>query len=347
MDTKPKATHSGVWTIDSEKNIQVQCFVMDNGERVLSLRGSSRAMGLTGAGSTALVRNLSSKWIASYLSDGLQQWLSDASKNNLPEYTTNTGRVFVPLEASLFIDVCKAYVDALHDGILSGKQEEIALRMYAIMTAFAKVGLVAIIDEVTGYQDDRDRSELQKILGKYVSNELMPWTRRFPDEFYKQMFRLKGWEYRGKPKPLYAGKLTNMYIYNYLPPGVLDELRSKNPKDPITKTRKHRHHQYLTIDTGVQHLDNQLQQTIALMKASDTWVNSIIFLKKQWANLSRYRFLTDDHKCSNQDSKSPAICGAFAFIIYSSTYWLRYTVFVASSMGACSDNALGLLFPYH
>ena len=52
---------------------------------------------------------------------------------------------------------------------------------------------------------------------------------------------------------------------------MLNELQTKNPKDPDTKNRKHRHHQFLTIDTGAKHLDNQLQQTIALMKAADSW----------------------------------------------------------------------------
>lgn len=52
------------------------------------------------------------------------------------------------------------------------------------MTAFAKTGLVAVIDEVTGYQADRDRDELQKVLEKYISAELLPWAKRFPDEFY-------------------------------------------------------------------------------------------------------------------------------------------------------------------
>lgn len=268
---KIKATHSGKWVIDEQGDISVQCYVMDNGERVLSLRGSSKAMGLTGAGSTALVRNLNARWIAPYLSEGLKDWLYKASRNELPTYYAVNNRNFTPLEASLFIDVCKAYVDALHDGTLTESQAAVAQRMFAIMTGFAKIGLVAIIDEVTGYQEERDRSELQKILMKYISEELMPWTKRFPDEFYKQMFRLKGWDYKGRAKSPYAGKLTNEYIYKYLPEGVLDELKSKNPREGSTKTRKHRHHQFLTVDTGAKHLDNQLQQTIALMKASEDW----------------------------------------------------------------------------
>ncbi len=272
MNKFPKATHSGNWCIDENANVNVQCYVMDNGERVLSLRGSAKTMGLSGGGSTALVRNLNAKWIAPYLSDDLRDWLYKATRNELPDYTSNKGTKFTPIEASLFVDLCKAYVDAMHDGALvTESQKIIAERMYLIMTAFAKVGLIAIIDEVTGYQDDRDRNELQKILAKYISDDLMPWTKRFPDEFYKQMFRLRKWNYRGKEKPSYAGTLTTQYIYDYLPQGVLDELKDKNPKDAATGRRKNKYHQYLTIDTGAKHLDNQLQQTIALMKASETW----------------------------------------------------------------------------
>ncbi len=272
MSNMPKATHSGNWSLNEEGSLTMQCYVMDNGERVLSLRGASKTMGLQGGGSGALVRNLNAKWISPYLSEPLKEWLYMAGRNELPNYLTDKGRNFTPFEASLFVDLCKAYVDALHANSLNlDSQKEIAQKLYGIMTAFAKVGLIAVIDEVTGYQEERDRNELQKILSKYISEELLPWTKRFPDEFYKQMFRLRGWEYRGKSKPPYAGKLTNEYIYDYLPPGVLKELKEKS-KEGINKgKRKERYHQHLTKDTGIPNLDRQLQQTIALMKASDTW----------------------------------------------------------------------------
>lgn len=276
----PNVTHSGNWIIDKEKAISVQCYVTDNSERVLSLRATSRAMGLVGGGSTALVRNLGAKWISPYLSDNLRDWLSLALRNQLPTYI-HRGKEFTPFEASLFIDLCKAYVDAMHDNALETDiQRNVADRLYLIMTAFAKVGLVSIIDEVTGYQDERDRDELQKILAKYISEELLVWTKRFPDEFYKQMFRLRNWDYKGRNKPSYAGQLTNNYIYDYLPPGVLDELKIKNPKDPTTGRRKNKHHQWLTEYTGQKHLDNQLQQTMALMKASDDWEQFDSLFKK-------------------------------------------------------------------
>lgn len=271
MDKEPKVTHYGMWVLDKEKDIKIECYVMDNGERVLSLRGAARTMGLSGNGSQALARNLGAQWISPYLSDKLRDWLEKAVRNELPKYKGVRGRNFLPFEASLFVDLCTAYVDAMHAGDLQTvKQKQTAQRMYIIMTAFAKTGLVAIIDEVTGYQADRDRDALQKVLAAYISEELLPWAKRFPDEFYKQMFRLRGWEYKGKAKPSYAGKLTNEYIYHYLPKGVLEELKNQTPKS-YAGNRTNRYHQHLTEETGLPNLDKQLQQTIALMKASDSW----------------------------------------------------------------------------
>lgn len=268
---EPKVTHYGTWVLDEEKDIKIECYVMDNGERVLSLRGAARTVGLSGNGSQALARNLSAQWISPYLSDKLRDWLEKAVRNELPTYKGVRGRNFLPFEASLFVDLCTAYVDAMHAGDLQTvKQKQTAQRLYIIMTAFAKTGLVAIIDEVTGYQADRDRDALQKVLAAYISEELLPWAKRFPDEFYKQMFRLRGWEYKGKAKPSYAGKLTNEYIYHYLPKGVLEELKNQTPKNDAGN-RINRYHQHLTEETGLPNLDKQLQQTIALMKASDSW----------------------------------------------------------------------------
>lgn len=140
MNEIPKATHSGTWVIDEENDIKIECYVMDNKERVLSLRGAARGIGIKGNGSQALTRNLNSMWISPYLSDGLKEWLSSANRNELPIYLTTRGVQFQPFEASLFVDLCKAYVDAMHDGVLKTEvQKRTAERMYIIMTAFAKL----------------------------------------------------------------------------------------------------------------------------------------------------------------------------------------------------------------
>src|SRR6266487_4094688 len=131
---------------------------------------------------------------------------------------------------------------------------------------------LALVDEATGYQAERDKDELQTILSAYIAPELMPWTRRFPPEFYEQMFRLWGWQYRplSIKRPRHAGKLTSQLIYEKLPPGVLEELRRKNPPDE-TGRRKHKHHQFLTDDVGNPHLEKQLAIVTTLMRISPNW----------------------------------------------------------------------------
>jgi hypothetical protein len=68
-------------------------------------------------------------------------------------------------------------------------------------------------------------------------------------------------------RPRHAGKLTNQLIYEKLPPGVLEELRRKNPPDE-TGRRKHKHHQFLTNDVGNPHLEKQLTVVTTLMRIS-------------------------------------------------------------------------------
>jgi hypothetical protein len=86
------------------------------------------------------------------------------------------------------------------------------------------------------------------------------------------MFRLKGWPYRpikGK-RPREAGKITNKIVYEKLPPGILDELRIKNPV-VRNRQRRSKHHQFLTEDLGHPHLQKHLVAVTTLMRASKTW----------------------------------------------------------------------------
>lgn len=42
------------------------------------------------------------------------------------------------------------------------------------MRVFARVGITALVDEATGYQYDREKNELQKILKAYIAEDLLP-----------------------------------------------------------------------------------------------------------------------------------------------------------------------------
>ncbi len=289
---KPIVTHHGDWVIDKESNITIECYVTNDKKRILSLRGTARMLGLKGAGSTAIARNLNSMWIEPYLTDGLKEWLRDIKNGNIKKIGGTKGANFIPLEGSLFVDICKAYVNAQLDGLFTDKknrvlprwkkQNLIAHKLYGVMSAFAKVGIVALIDEITGYQEDRDRDELHKLLSVYLAEERLAWAKMFPDEFYKQIYKLKGWKYptgSTKRSPL-VGKITNEIVYKRLPEGVLGVLKKRNPIKPDVKRRRWKHHQFLSEDIGQPDLRDHLLQAIALMRASSNWNVFMRLLKR-------------------------------------------------------------------
>ena len=97
----------------------------------------------------------------------------------------------------------------------------------------------------------------------------MPWLPRlFPDEFFKQIYKVYGWPYvaGNRKMPGYVGKFINKYVYGYLPPGVLEKFNEVNP---VLESghRATQNHRWLT-DHGLIHLDRQITSTITVMTLS-------------------------------------------------------------------------------
>jgi hypothetical protein len=136
----------------------------------------------------------------------------------------------------------------------------------------AEVGIVALVDEATGYQSVRDRHELQRILEAYVAQQYLPWTLRFPQEFYQELFRLRKWDWNpdSNKRPKRVGKDTEEIIYDRLPIGVKEKLRENNP-EIRPGYRRYAHHQFLSGDIGNPHLERLVAVVTALMKISPSW----------------------------------------------------------------------------
>lgn len=141
-----------------------------------------------------------------------------------------------------------------------------------LIRGLAEVGIVALVDEATGYQEVRQRYALQEILDAFLLKELAAWAKRFPDDFYQQIYRLRGWEWRGRKfnPPQVVARYTNDFVYERLAPGIREELESRMPRDDAGKKRG-RLHQLLTEDIGHPALAQHLHAVITLMKASKNW----------------------------------------------------------------------------
>jgi hypothetical protein len=267
-----KATHTGELKMGI---INIPCAVLEDGTRVITQRGIYRAIGRsysTGGltpkgGAQPIPRFLSPLNLKPFISDDLRCALEPLRIKG-----KGIGRGAYGFKAEILPEICNVYLDARSAGILTPNQLKFAARCEILMRGFAKVGIIALVDEATGYQEIRDRIALQKILDKYLLAEYAKWAKRFPDEFYQLMFKFKGWQWRGMSinRPSVVGKYTNDLVYERLAPGLLNELRRLNPPDEYGR-RKVRHQQWFTEDIGHPALQKHLAILIAFMKAAPNW----------------------------------------------------------------------------
>lgn len=272
-DSIHKATHEGELKIG---NLAMPCAVLEDGTRVLSERGVTKALGAKRSGShwKRMRESGDGAFLPVYLSAAnlkpfVDAELSMALSHPIKFRGRRGGNPGNGVPATILPKICDTWLKARDAGVLTPQQEHIAAQADLLMRGLAHVGVIALVDEATGYQEVRAKDELNKILERYISKELLPWAKRFPDEFYKQLFRLHGWPYDpgSVKRPSVVGHMTNELIYQKLPPGILDELKRRNPKNE-RGNRIHRHHQFLTDDIGEPHLEKQLAVVTSLMRAS-------------------------------------------------------------------------------
>lgn len=270
----PKATHKGTLQIGGSA---ISCAVLEDGRRVLSETGVTQALGSRSGGSKRTKKALSGQGlpIPVFIAPAnIQPFIPEKMVEGvLQPIVYNDGRRnVVGYDARILPKVCDVWLRAREAQALQKQQLERAQKAEILVRALADVAIVALVDEATGFQDERERDELNKLLSKYLSEERLAWAKRFPDEFYKQIYRLKGWDWPvGKQKTPLLGKITNDIVYDRLPEGVLPKLRELNPTDEETKRRKWKHHQFLSKDVGQPDLRDHLLQLLAIMRISKDW----------------------------------------------------------------------------
>lgn len=281
----PMATHYGEMAIGE---LEISCAVLPDGSRVLSQRGVSKALGRRHGGADykrqevedgggKLPVYLGAKNLIPFISDELRAVVSNFVSYKMMGKTGVSVAQGVP--ASLLPQICDVWLKARDAGALLKSQLPIATRADILMRGLAHVGIIALVDEATGYQRDREKDALAKILEAFVAKEIQPWIKTFPADYYENLFRLRGLEYppeNPRFRPQYFGVLTNDIVYKRLAPGVLEELKKQAAKgNKGTKL-----HQSLTPNIGHQKLREHLASVTTIMKLSHKYTDFIINLNR-------------------------------------------------------------------
>ena len=263
----PKALFGSVETPIKIADIEVPCFVLDDGRRVITMNGMLDTLSMARGGAMVKGMNRLELFVSR---DRIKPFIS----NNLHERIRNPirfriGRITAyGFDSDTLIEIAEAVIQADNAGSLQKQQSGIAHQCRVITASLTRIGLIALIDEATGYQTTRDKDELQQILTAYLLPEHRPWMQTIPAEFTNEIYRVYGWTRTTNNRgPRYAGKLIRNLIYEKLPKPVLPALDSANPSNSKYQ-RKHRHHQFLTEKQGLDHFRSQVITVMTLLRIS-------------------------------------------------------------------------------
>ena len=262
----PRATHEGTLKLGM---VEIPCAVLEDGRRLLTQSGVMLALGRARQAKGRAYYDADVNLPAFLTAKNLKPFISkdlEVTSSQI-EFVTPKGTKAFGYAAEMLPRVCDVYLQAREGLALDKRQEHIAVQAEILVRALAQVGIVALVDEATGYQGVRPQDALQKYLEMIIRKELAAWAKRFPDEFYENIYKLKGWPWPGMGKNRFSvvGKYTRDLVYERLGPGVLKELEVKTPKDDDGK-RKSKMHQWLTDDIGHPMLAQHLHSLIMFQR---------------------------------------------------------------------------------
>ncbi|WP_291365289.1 P63C domain-containing protein [Acetobacter sp. UBA5411] len=275
---------------------KIPCFVLEDGRRVITQGGFTDALGMARGGSMVPGMNrlelfVSRKSINPFINSELRERIANPIAFITPDGLRANG-----FEAELLHDVCEAVLLARSEGKLQRQQWGIASNCELLIRGFARVGIVALVDEATGYQKDREKNALAEILEKFIAKELSAWVPTFSSEFYEQMFRLRGLDFSSEnlKRPQYFGTLTNDIVYKRIAPGVLDELKRVTPRTEKGRPSA-KYFQSLTSNLGYPKLKEHLGAVVAFMKISKDWKSFVSLLDEHYPRFDRTPMLPMDY----------------------------------------------------
>lgn len=250
-------------------DVIVPCYVTQEGQRLISGRAMQDALrivdnvpGKAERAGSRLARLLANKKISPLIFKG------KSADHFSPVKARWQGTVIHGYNGEMLVDICEGMLEARNAGILNTpRQAIIAAQCEMLMRAFARIGIAGLIDEATGYQNIRPADALKAYLEQILKKELSSWVKRFPDEFYENIYKLKDWSWPGMMKNRYSvvAHYTNDLIYERLAPGLREELERRNPMQE-NGSRKSKHHQWFD-DDGEKLFSQQMFTVLALQRA--------------------------------------------------------------------------------
>jgi hypothetical protein len=192
-----------------------------------------------------------------YINKDVMRWIQPI------DFIDEKGQKRQGYRAEILPEICSLYLKARRDKKLYSGQKELAEKAEVLQDGFARVGIIALVDEATGFQFNRKYDALRILLETYLNDTIKSWTKKFPDAFFSQLDRIYGNEKMiMTQRPKHYGKFINTYIYDPIEKGKVNNELDKRYK---ADEKKHKKHQWLT-DFGDDQLRLQIGRILGLLE---------------------------------------------------------------------------------
>lgn len=259
----PEALCEGLLEIGS---VQIECYVLDTQKRVIHKRGMAKALAMKSEGGNVFMRAMQRKGLGSEIGEKLRQDL-----DNPIVFRTFTPDLGHGYDATILIDICTAILDAAKAGKLGPGQESLAKQAEIIIRASAKLGIVALVDDATGFIADKRRTQYKELFREFIQEEFKIYDDpQFPDQLFDVIYKIYGLPRkadRSQRHPRWFGKFIRKYVYEPLANSngaILEMLDEKNPVVYVNGGRRYKMYQFLSEVVGMPALKAQLWQVVGI-----------------------------------------------------------------------------------
>jgi hypothetical protein len=263
----PEALRDGQLQIG---DVWIDCYVLKDGRRLFHKRGLAKALGLKSEGGNAFMKSMGRKSLGSVITGSLREKL-----DNPVIFKPLSGDPAHGYEGIFIIELCDAIWEAGRNGLLSQSQMFLSKQSEIIVRSSAKVGIVALIDEATGYIKDKQKEEYRELFREFIRAEVREWEKEFPDQFFDMLYRMYNLKRNAdKTKhPQFFGKFIRKYLYAPLANSkgaVMEMIDEKNPVVYKCGGRKYKMFQFLTDEVGLPAFRAHMWQIIGIGSATRT-----------------------------------------------------------------------------
>lgn len=255
-----EASHQSVLRLG---DVDLDVYVLEDGRRLFNKKAMAKILGLKSEGGNAFLKTISGKTIGSSINENLWNKIE-----NPIIFKSLNGDLSHGYEAAVLIEICDSIMQARD--VLLESQKFLARQAEIIIRSAAKIGIVALIDEVTGYSDNKRKDEYRELFKDFIREEFRQWEKEVPEKFFDMIYKLYGLK-RKNPNstkhPSFFGNFIRKYVYFPLANtngAILEELDKKNPVVYASGGRKYKFHQFLAEEIGLPAFRAHLWQVVGI-----------------------------------------------------------------------------------